>query len=799
MIKIFTLPAVLFLSLLLSFTQATAKHPAASTIAVDVDSVDKTVFKGRQITDSLTISSAGEDLLIWGTSFDASWLSLSVESGALPESGSQKIILTFQADSLVQGLYVDTLNIISNDPSNAKIEIPIRLEVISEADIRISNNSFNLTLDQSNETELAVTIYNDGTEPLNWGLFTNPANNWITPGDLLSGNIEPGENTGTKIIINSAGLTEGTHTGFAWISSDDPDTPTSLMNITLEVDNDFANITFSLSDTSFCPGESKSFIFSVLNASPQSGNIFSAELSNEYGDFAESQVVGSLTSTAINGLMTLTIPQQIQEGGRYRIRITSSQPSLEGKDNGDNLEIGSIVPISWDPIPNQCVNDGSILLSGVSPAGGVFSGSGITDSTFTPSSAGPGTHTITYTYSGFAGCSSIENQDILVRDKPNISMNTFESLCEDQESVELGGLPVGGNYAGVGVSGDQFTPEMAGEGFHIVSYAYTDINGCSNNTSTGINVLSVPTANLLNFDPVCVEGDSISLSGGFPEGGEYLGPGVISGSFFPDSVGEGDYNISYVYTNQVGCVDTAIASISVREPVSGLSIPDYGGVCEDGAEISMQGATPNGGVYKGPGVFGGIFDPVDVGPGNYTITYVYTDGCSDSVNSVIEVYAKPDTPVIQLLTDTLSTSEAFSSYQWFRNDTLIQGAISGELIAGKTGVYKVRVTNAEGCDQVSAPFAYVATSTELLISNDFSLFPNPVDSELVIAWPENVDGPAVTLSLINLSGQRLWQDTRSILPGENKLFLSREHIPAGYYFLVISSGQGTGRKKIMLR
>ena len=153
LIKIFTLPAVLFLSLLLSFTQATAKHPAGSTIAVDVDSVDKTVFKGRQITDSLTISSVGEDLLIWGTSFDASWLSLSVESGALPESGSQKIILTFQADSLVQGLYVDTLNIISNDPSNAKIEIPIRLEVISEADIRISNNSFNLTLDQSNETD----------------------------------------------------------------------------------------------------------------------------------------------------------------------------------------------------------------------------------------------------------------------------------------------------------------------------------------------------------------------------------------------------------------------------------------------------------------------------------------------------------------------------------------------------------------------------------------------------------------------------------------------------------------------
>ncbi|MEM8900182.1 MAG: T9SS type A sorting domain-containing protein [Bacteroidota bacterium] len=770
----------------------------ASTITVDVAAIDKTVFKGRQITDSLVITNEGEDLLIWGTSFEASWLSVSVASGALPENGTQKVIVTFDADSLIQGLYVDTLDIISNDPSSPKIEIPIRLEVISEADIRVSNSNFEVTLDQNNTTELAVTIFNDGTETLNWGLFTNPANNWLSSGTPTSGDILPDESAGTKVIISTSGLVEGSYSGFAWISSNDPDNPTSLMNINLEVNNTFADISFSLSDSNFCPGESESFIFSVENTSINSGNVYTAELSNEFGDFAEAQVIGTLNSTATNGLMTLTFPQEVKEGSSYRIRLRASEPEVDGQNNGEDLEIGAIIPISWNSLTEVCVNDDPINIAGASPVGGVYSGTGITDSTFNPATAGPGIHTITYTYSGFAGCNSFATQDIQVRDKPDVSMNTFEPLCEDAEAVTLGGLPLGGIYQGTGLSGDQFLPDSAGEGFHIINYTYTDINGCTNRTSTGINVLTVPTANLLNFDPVCVEGDSISLSGGFPEGGEYAGPGINTGSFYPDSVGVGDFSISYIYTNQVGCKDTAYGSISVKGEIAGLTIPDFGGVCEDGAEISMQGATPEGGIYQGPGVFGGSFDPTNVSPGNFNITYVYTDGCTDSVSSVISVYAKPEVPVIQLEADTLSIDSSYSSYQWLRNDTLLQGAINPNLIPDRTGVYKVRVTSEEGCDQISAPFAFVATSIEgSLAENAFTLFPNPVESTLIIQWSAEISSSSAKLSLYNLNGQEVWRDSRKLFSGENSLQLDRSKIPPGYYLLMVMTEKGVGRRKIV--
>lgn len=49
-----------------------------------------------------------------------------------------------------------------------------------------------------------------------------------------------------------------------------------------------------------------------------------------------------------------------------------------------------------------------------SPLGGTFSGPGIIFSAFNPSLAGPGIHTITYTYNDGNGCSGITTQNILV-------------------------------------------------------------------------------------------------------------------------------------------------------------------------------------------------------------------------------------------------------------------------------------------------------------------------------------------------------------------------------------------------
>lgn len=57
----------------------------------------------------------------------------------------------------------------------------------------------------------------------------------------------------------------------------------------------------------------------------------------------------------------------------------------------------------------SCINHPAFTLSEGSPAGGVYSGTGVTAGQFDPATAGIGTHTITYTYTDGNGC---ENSDV---------------------------------------------------------------------------------------------------------------------------------------------------------------------------------------------------------------------------------------------------------------------------------------------------------------------------------------------------------------------------------------------------
>ncbi len=53
-----------------------------------------------------------------------------------------------------------------------------------------------------------------------------------------------------------------------------------------------------------------------------------------------------------------------------------------------------------------CIADGAFTITGESPAGGTFSGPGVSAGTFDPATAGVGTHAITYMYTDANGCSA---------------------------------------------------------------------------------------------------------------------------------------------------------------------------------------------------------------------------------------------------------------------------------------------------------------------------------------------------------------------------------------------------------
>ena len=76
--------------------------------------------------------------------------------------------------------------------------------------------------------------------------------------------------------------------------------------------------------------------------------------------------------------------------------------------------IGGPVVSFTAPVDTVCVTDSVIALSGGMPAGGSFSGAGVSGSSFDPAMSGAGAQTITYTYSDANSCSQSATQTIYV-------------------------------------------------------------------------------------------------------------------------------------------------------------------------------------------------------------------------------------------------------------------------------------------------------------------------------------------------------------------------------------------------
>jgi hypothetical protein len=148
--------------------------------------------------------------------------------------------------------------------------------------------------------------------------------------------------------------------------------------------------------------------------------------------------------------------------------------------NSDTItvSINSLPVVSVSTADTSLCPSDSIMISG-SPAGGIFSGAGISGNTFSAFNAGSGTHTITYMYTDANGCSSSDSLQMFVTPVTLVGLTASDNtVCIDDADVILTGSPSGGVYSGTGVSGNTFDPTVAGAGGQVITYTYTDANSC---------------------------------------------------------------------------------------------------------------------------------------------------------------------------------------------------------------------------------------------------------------------------------------------------------------------------------
>jgi len=142
-------------------------------------------------------------------------------------------------------------------------------------------------------------------------------------------------------------------------------------------------------------------------------------------------------------------------------------------------------------------------------------------------------------------------------------------------------------------------------------------------------------------------------------------------------------------------------------------------------------------------------------PGDYTVTVVGSNGCV-ATSSVYTVKKGeiPQKPSVIRLTDTLQSSLIGSFYEWYENDVKIPGAIQRRYLPKASSIgnrFKVKISNASQCSNISDDFLYSPLSVEEDLSSALKIYPNPAQQTLYFEFPST--SFSASISIIDLQGK----------------------------------------------
>ena len=273
-----------------------------------------------------------------------------------------------------------------------------------------------------------------------------------------------------------------------------------------------------------------------------------------------------------------------------------------------------------------CIDAAAVTLSGT-PAGGTFSGTGVTGTTFNPAS---GSQTITYDYTDPNGCSGSATASITVNTLPTISGGADATVCAGQTTTLTASGAVTYSWSPAATNGTAFAPPTTA----TYTVTGTSAAGCTSTDQVLVTVNPLPTVNAGADQAVCI-GTQVTLTASGANTYSWS-PLITNGTPFTPPVGTTVYTATG--TSAAGCVSTdAVQVVSYTSPT--VSAGTYTSVCIDASAVTLAG-TPSGGTFSGTGVTGTTFNPAS---GTQTVTYNYTDanGCSGSGTATITVNPLP--------------------------------------------------------------------------------------------------------------------------------------------------------------
>ncbi len=338
------------------------------------------------------------------------------------------------------------------------------------------------------------------------------------------------------------------------------------------------------------------------------------------------------------------------------------------------VSIASSEPIAFGDNPEQLCSNGTTVQLQATPAGGIWSGtSNASDDAISPagqldpSRLNPGTYTFRYS-AGSAECPNEDQLTIEILEPPTVDLRPIDPACESLTFNAQGLVRYSGTidtYQWTFTGGNPATssdPTPSGVTFANPGTAKVviEVDGACGAQADSIEI-DIQSNTAVSIDPVngpiCSGSSPITLSADVP-GGIWTGNGIsdrFDGIFDPGRVNPGQtYTITYTIENGA-CSNSATTDIQVVASEN-VTIQDAS-FCEDSAPRAIQ-VNPGGGTWSGSGIepTTGVFDPASVGPGNYTVEYMFVDANNCEVTGSAEVQVDA-LPTISTL-DTLELCES---------------------------------------------------------------------------------------------------------------------------------------------
>jgi len=300
-----------------------------------------------------------------------------------------------------------------------------------------------------------------------------------------------------------------------------------------------------------------------------------------------------------------------------------------------------------------------------------------------------------------------------------------------------GATPVGGIYYVDYTQDSIFNTPVLGPGIHHVLYIYTNASGCTDSASHDVTIYPQPQIiDTIGLPTSCTGSGLIDLDSYFsPTGGVYSGAGVSGVYFYPTLAPVGSDSITYIYTDQNGCMDTAgrrieiipSVKVSLHTAQSNLTI------CQgQSITFTASGATTyqffvNDSAWTSAGPEDTFTTSALV---NHDQVYVVgSNGCSIDTSDIIiidvtplpTVTAGPDTTIelgqtVQLYTNATGATSLI--YFWSPDSFINHTNIPNPVYSGPdTITFQVKVTDTYGCSASASVTINVNIPDNVILPN----------------------------------------------------------------------------------